>query len=174
MNPKENGLSIWYTGKCVNPRAIHCELSTNTVVSSLSFSPPRVFLLFTVPGWISHILDRRLGDNGNYVYDVSLLFYKDNLEPFTPKEYEYDKTELRENLYVRYWWRPEPLYPVYDALHQRTSCLIFFVCSQVDFNVPRSAIRWSEKPYLDDEHLENAFRYPIGFPADLVPQAWEV
>ena len=44
---------------------------------------------------------------------------------------------------------------------------------QVDFKVPRRAIRWSEKHYMDDEHLENAFRHPIGFPADLVPQAWQ-
>ena len=47
-----------------------------------------------------HILDRRLGSNGDYEYDVSLLFFKRELEPFTPKEYEYDKTQLRENLFV--------------------------------------------------------------------------
>jgi hypothetical protein len=39
--------------------------------------------------------------------------------------------------------------------------------------VPRRAIRWAEKPYMDDEHLPNAFRHPIEFPAELVPKQWK-
>jgi hypothetical protein len=42
----------------------------------------------------------------------------------------------------------------------------------IDTKVPRRAIRWIEKPYMDDEHLKNAFRHPIGLPDDLVPDAW--
>jgi hypothetical protein len=42
----------------------------------------------------------------------------------------------------------------------------------MDTKVPRRAIRWIEKPYMDDEHLKNAFRHPIGLPDDLVPDAW--
>jgi hypothetical protein len=42
----------------------------------------------------------------------------------------------------------------------------------IDTKVPRRAIRWIEKPYMDDEHLPNAFRHPIGLPDDLVPIAW--
>jgi SET domain len=42
----------------------------------------------------------------------------------------------------------------------------------IDTNVPRRAIRWIEKPYMDDEHLQNAFRHPIGLPDDLVPDVW--
>lgn len=89
-----------------------------------------------------HILDRTLGDNGDYVYDVSLLFFKSNLKPFKPEEYEYDPSISKDDLYI-------------------------------DYKVPRRAIRWSEKPYLDDEHLENVFRHPITFPEDLVARAWE-
>jgi hypothetical protein len=43
----------------------------------------------------------------------------------------------------------------------------------IDVGVPRRAIRWIEKPYYDDEHLENAFRHPIEFPDRLVPDAWK-
>jgi hypothetical protein len=43
----------------------------------------------------------------------------------------------------------------------------------VDRKVPRRAIRWIEKPYYDDEHMERAFRHPISFPKDLVPSAWK-
>jgi hypothetical protein len=43
----------------------------------------------------------------------------------------------------------------------------------IDFKVPRKAIRWIEKPYYDDEHLDQAFRHPIGFPGHLVPRAWK-
>jgi hypothetical protein len=42
----------------------------------------------------------------------------------------------------------------------------------IDTKVPRRAIRWIEKPYMDDEHLPNAFRHPMGLPDDLVPSAW--
>ena len=42
----------------------------------------------------------------------------------------------------------------------------------IDYQVPRRAIRFLEKPYMDDEHLPNAFRQPIEFPAHLVPDAW--
>lgn len=42
----------------------------------------------------------------------------------------------------------------------------------IDRHVPRHAIRWVEKPYFDDEHIEGAFRHPIGFPDHLVPDAW--
>jgi len=41
-----------------------------------------------------------------------------------------------------------------------------------DFGVPRRAIRFLEIPYMDDEHLPNAFRHPIELPAHLVPDAW--
>jgi hypothetical protein len=43
----------------------------------------------------------------------------------------------------------------------------------IDYKVPRRAIRWIEKPYYDDEHLKNAFRHPIEFPENLVPDAWK-
>jgi hypothetical protein len=42
----------------------------------------------------------------------------------------------------------------------------------IDTDVPRRAIRFVEKPYMDDEHLPGAFRHPMEFPADLVPEAW--
>lgn len=43
----------------------------------------------------------------------------------------------------------------------------------IDFNVPRRAIRFIEKPYQDDEHLPNAFRHPIELPMHLVPEIWK-
>ena len=110
-----------------------------------------------------HILERSLGNNGHYEYDVSLMFYKKNNEPFTPKEYEFDKTQPKENLYVSSY--------VFANFSQKST--ISHLSKQVDFRVPRRAIRWVEKPYLDDEHLENVFRHPIVFPSELVPQAWE-
>ena len=42
----------------------------------------------------------------------------------------------------------------------------------IDKHVPRRAIRFVEIPYLDDEHLPNAFRHPMEFPAHLVSDAW--
>jgi hypothetical protein len=42
----------------------------------------------------------------------------------------------------------------------------------IDASVPRRAIRFVEKPYMDDEHLPGAFRHPLEFPGDLVPDAW--
>jgi hypothetical protein len=42
----------------------------------------------------------------------------------------------------------------------------------IDAYVPRRAIRFVEKPYMDDEHLPSAFRHPLEFPADLVPDTW--
>ena len=43
----------------------------------------------------------------------------------------------------------------------------------IDIKVPRRAIRFIEKPYMDDEHLPNAFRHPIQLPDNLVPKAWK-
>jgi len=43
----------------------------------------------------------------------------------------------------------------------------------IDSNVPRRAIKFIEKPYVDDEHLPNAFRHPIQFPEHLVPEVWK-
>lgn len=43
----------------------------------------------------------------------------------------------------------------------------------IDTKVPRRAIRFVERPYMDDEHLLQAFRHPIEFPEELVPDAWK-
>lgn len=51
-----------------------------------------------------HILEKRLGPNGDFVYDVSLLFFKRHNKAFTRKEYEFDRTALKEDLYVS-WLR---------------------------------------------------------------------
>ena len=82
-----------------------------------------------------HILERRMGPNGNYVYTVSLIFDND------PHHLDYDESVPLEKQYL-------------------------------DLNVPRRAIRFLEKPYMDDEHLKGVFRHPISFPDDLVPDAW--
>jgi hypothetical protein len=42
----------------------------------------------------------------------------------------------------------------------------------IDTKVPRRAIRFVEKPYHDDEHIENAFRHPIILPPSLLPKLW--
>ena len=42
----------------------------------------------------------------------------------------------------------------------------------IDSMVPRRAIRFIDIPYMDDEHLPNAFRHPMEFPNELVPDAW--
>ena len=47
-----------------------------------------------------HILEKRLSHNGDYEYDVSLLFFKDHNKPFSPKEYEFDRTANKEDLVV--------------------------------------------------------------------------
>ena len=83
-----------------------------------------------------HILDRQMGENGNYVYTVSLI-YSNN-----PEDMEYDSSIPLKKQYI-------------------------------DYKVPRRAIRFLEKPYMDDEHLLSAFRHPIGFPDHLVPEAWK-
>jgi hypothetical protein len=43
----------------------------------------------------------------------------------------------------------------------------------IDIHVPRRAIRFVDKPYHGDQHLPNAFRHPMGFPAELVPKLWK-
>lgn len=39
--------------------------------------------------------------------------------------------------------------------------------------VPRIAIRFSDRLYTTDQHLDNAFRHEIGFPNDLYPEQWK-
>lgn len=38
--------------------------------------------------------------------------------------------------------------------------------------VPRRAIRFSDKIYTTDQHLPGAFRHPIGIPYDVFPEEW--
>jgi len=40
-------------------------------------------------------------------------------------------------------------------------------------HVPRYAIRFSDKIYTTDQHLENAFRHEIGIPDDIFPEKWK-
>jgi hypothetical protein len=40
-------------------------------------------------------------------------------------------------------------------------------------HVPRHAIRFSDKMYTTDQHLENAFRKEIGIPDDIFPEQWK-
>jgi hypothetical protein len=42
----------------------------------------------------------------------------------------------------------------------------------IDYQVPRRAIRFVEKPYQDDEHLVNAFRHPLELPTIITPTSW--
>lgn len=39
-------------------------------------------------------------------------------------------------------------------------------------HVPRRAVRFSDKIYTTDQHLENAFRHEIGIPDAIFPQQW--
>lgn len=39
-------------------------------------------------------------------------------------------------------------------------------------NVPREAIRFFDKPYSTDMHLQGAFRHALGLPNNIVPDAW--
>jgi hypothetical protein len=39
-------------------------------------------------------------------------------------------------------------------------------------HVPRRAVRFSDKIYTTDQHLENAFRHEIGVPDDIFPEQW--
>lgn len=39
--------------------------------------------------------------------------------------------------------------------------------------VPRRAVRFSDKLYSTDQHLENAFRHEIGIPNDVFPSQWK-
>jgi SET domain len=89
-----------------------------------------------------NILDRQLGADGNDEYTVSLNFFDVDVS--------------------------EPLVDEEIAFDQSVPLEDL----SIDTKVPRRAIRWIEKPYLDDEHLPNAFRHPIGLPDNLVPDAW--
>jgi hypothetical protein len=40
-------------------------------------------------------------------------------------------------------------------------------------HVPRKAIRFSDKLYTTDQHIKNAFRYPIGLSDELFPDRWK-
>ena len=89
-----------------------------------------------------HILDRYLGDNGADQYTVELIFF------------DYKKGKPLTEFALRY-----------DRMKPDEARFI-------DTNVPRRAIKWNEIPFQDDEHLENVFRHPIGFPDELWPKAW--
>jgi hypothetical protein len=39
-------------------------------------------------------------------------------------------------------------------------------------DIPRKAITFVDVPYTTDLHLPDAFRYPIGIPDDILPDAW--
>jgi hypothetical protein len=43
----------------------------------------------------------------------------------------------------------------------------------INDKVPRRAIRFVERPYMDDEHLPGVFRHTIELPEHLVPDAWK-
>lgn len=43
----------------------------------------------------------------------------------------------------------------------------------IETEVPRRAIRFIEIPYMDDEHMDGAFRHPLELPEHLVPMAWK-
>jgi hypothetical protein len=40
------------------------------------------------------------------------------------------------------------------------------------YRVPRSALKFFNKPYTSDIHLSSAFRHPIGIPDDIFPVKW--
>eukprot|EP00934_Nitzschia_sp_Nitz4_P007695 Nitzschia sp. Nitz4//scaffold67_size101165//64552//66429//NITZ4_004533-RA/size101165-processed-gene-0.44-mRNA-1//1//CDS//3329556486//7685//frame0 len=40
------------------------------------------------------------------------------------------------------------------------------------YNVPRTCLRWFDKPHTTDLHLVNAFRYPMQLPDSMVSQEW--
>mmetsp|Transcript_3423 Transcript_3423/g.8123 ORF Transcript_3423/g.8123 Transcript_3423/m.8123 type:complete len:738 (-) Transcript_3423:143-2356(-) len=42
----------------------------------------------------------------------------------------------------------------------------------VEVNVPHSSIGFVDKKYKSDQHLINAFRHPMEFPAELTPASW--
>lgn len=42
----------------------------------------------------------------------------------------------------------------------------------IDYNVRHEAISFVDRPYKSDQHLKNAFRHPIGLPAEMTPQQW--
>jgi len=83
-----------------------------------------------------YILDKQIGSDGNYEYEVAL-----NFDMVSPKTLEFDESIPYERRYI-------------------------------DKKVPRRAIRFMERPYMDDEHLQNAFRHPIRLDDKLVPAAW--
>jgi SET domain len=60
----------------------------------------------------------------------------------------------------------DPVKFVYDPTIPRKDLFI-------DLNVPRRAIRFMEVPYMDDEHLSNAFRHPLELPNHLIPESWK-
>ena len=89
-----------------------------------------------------HILERKVGEDGADRYDVEIIYF------------DYKKAKPLTEKDLTY----DPNKPMEDRY--------------IDYNVPRSAIKWNEKPYSDDEHLGAAFRHPIEFPAHLWPEGW--
>lgn len=89
-----------------------------------------------------HILERSYGDDGNERYMVEIILF----------DYQRGKALTERDLTY------DPTKPLKEKY--------------IDTNVPRRAIKWNEKPFNDDEHLDNAFRHPIGFPTELWPKAW--
>jgi hypothetical protein len=60
-----------------------------------------------------HILERNRAEDGDYEYTVSITFFKDNNEPFTAEEFEFDETVPLGELFVsslhgtqRCQWKP--------------------------------------------------------------------
>lgn len=38
--------------------------------------------------------------------------------------------------------------------------------------IPRGALAFVDRPYTSDLFLAGAFRYPIGLPSEMLPEAW--
>jgi hypothetical protein len=47
-----------------------------------------------------HILERNRAEDGDYEYTVAITFFKDNNEPFTAEEFEFDPTVSMGELFV--------------------------------------------------------------------------
>jgi hypothetical protein len=90
-------------------------------------------------------------------------------ESFTPCHVVYRKWDAKTDTYLYAVELMPDNKPESFKFNKKTPATKRFI----DTMVPRRAIRFVEIPYMDDEHLKGAFRHPLGFPDELVPEAWK-
>eukprot|EP00539_Tryblionella_compressa_P001815 CAMPEP_0178736760 /NCGR_PEP_ID=MMETSP0744-20121128/2614_1 /TAXON_ID=913974 /ORGANISM="Nitzschia punctata, Strain CCMP561" /LENGTH=627 /DNA_ID=CAMNT_0020389259 /DNA_START=30 /DNA_END=1913 /DNA_ORIENTATION=- len=71
-----------------------------------------------------------------------------------------------------YWYKVRVIFRYSKKRNPKALCTASSDTHCIDYNVPHSAIALVDRPYASDQHLRNAFRHPMEFPAEMTPIQW--